>query len=48
MFDCCRKKKNIPVYEMAFLTLCENVSLENDKKTAERLDKIWDYAEREN
>ena len=46
--SCCRKKRNIPVYEMAFLTLCENTSLENDKKTKERLEKIWDFAEKEN
>ena len=44
MLDCCRKKRSIPIYELAFLTLCENSLLTKDSKTTDRLEKIWDDA----
>ena len=45
MLDCCRRKRSIPIHELAFLTLCENSILTKDAKTTERLELIWNDAE---
>ena len=42
----CKKKKSIPIFEMAFMTLCENTTLiVGDEKTNKKLDGVWEAAE---
>ena len=44
--DKCKKKQSIRIFEMAFMTLCENTTLIcGDLKTKQKLDGIWDAAE---
>ena len=44
--DKCKKKQSIRIFEMAFMTLCENTTLiVGDEKTNKKLDGIWEAAE---